>query len=105
MYKYSHELNGLDKELEEYSKELKRFKPLIAIKLIKRVRSGVSIKDANLFTGIPDLDRYIFLRWLNTNALFCWAIFKGIKRYHREINNIKLFLKFHEDKKFMEEAF
>ena len=105
MYKYSRELDDLDKELEKYSKELKRFKPLIAIKLIKRVRSGVSIRDKNLFTGIPDLDRYILLRWLNTNALFCWAIFMGIKRYHREINNIKLFLKFHEDKKFMEEAF
>ena len=71
MYQYSYELNGLDKELEKYTKELNKFKPLIAIKLIKRVRTGMSIKDKNLFTGIPNMDRYIFLRWLNTNALFC----------------------------------
>ena len=105
MYQYSYELNGLDEELEKYSKELNKFKPLIAIKLIKRVRTGMSIKDKNLFTGIPNMDRYIFLRWLNTNALFCWAIFWGIKRYQYEINNIRLFVKFHDDKKLIEEAF
>tara|TARA_B100001996_G_C18613983_1_gene574932 strand:+ start:532 stop:849 length:318 start_codon:yes stop_codon:yes gene_type:complete len=105
MYQYSYELNGLDKELEKYTKELNKFKPLIAIKLIKRVRTGISIKDKNLFVGIPNMDRYIFLRWLNTNALFCWAIFMGIKRYQYEINNIRLFVKFHDDKKLIEEAF
>ena len=65
MYKYDDELLRLDKELNKYHKNIERFNIRSAIRLVKRVRSGISIKDEKLFIDIPDMDRYIFLKWLN----------------------------------------
>ena len=99
MYKYNDELLRLDKELNKYHKNIERFNIRSAIRLVKRVRSGVSIKDEKLFIDIPDMDQYIFLKWLNDIPLFSKAVFRSIKRHHYEINNIRLFVKFHEDKR------
>ncbi len=99
MYKYSDELFGLDKELNKYHKRIERFNLRKAIKLVRRVRSGISIKDEKLFLDLPDMDQYIFTKWLNEIPIFSWAIFRSITRYHYEINNIRLFVKFHEDKR------
>ena len=97
MYKYSDELFALDKELNKYNKRIEKFNLRKAIKLVRRVRSGISIKDEKLFFNLQDMDQYIFIKWLNEIPIFSWAIFRSIKRYHSEINNIKLFVKFHED--------
>ena len=99
MDKYSDELEGLDKELNRYQRKIEKIRFLVAIKLIKRVRSGIPITDDKLFVGIPNMNHYLLRKWLNTDSLFSWAIFRSIKRYHYEINNIKLFVKFHEDKR------
>ena len=86
MDKYSDELESLDKELNRYQRKIEKIKFLVAIKLIKRVRSGISITDDKLFVGIPNMNHYLLRKWLNTNSLFSWAIFKGIKGFHNEIN-------------------
>ena len=56
MYKYDDELLRLDKELNKYHKNIERFNIRRAIRLVKRVRSGISIKDEKLFIDIPDMD-------------------------------------------------
>jgi len=99
MDKYSYELESLDKELNRYQRKVEKIRFLVAIKLIKRVRSGISITDDKLFVGIPNMNHYLLRKWLNTNSLFSWAIFKGIKGFHNEINGFRLFIKFHNDKK------
>ena len=99
MDKYSNELESLDRELDRYQKKIEKIRFLVAIKLIKRVRSGIPITDDKLFIGIPNMNNYLFKKWLNDNSLFSWAIFKAIKSFHNEVHGFRLFVKFHEDKK------
>ena len=99
MDKYSNELESLDRELDRYQKKIEKIRFLVAIKLIKRVRSGIPITDDKLFIGIPNMNNYLFKKWLNDNSLFSWAIFKAIKGFHNEVHGFRLFVKFLEDKK------
>ena len=99
MDKYSDELKSLDKELIRYQKKIEKIRFLLAIKLIKRVRSGIPITDDKLFIGIPNMNEYLFKKWLNKYSLFSWAVFKAIKAFHNEMHEFKLFIRFHEDKK------
>ena len=99
MDKYSDELKSLEKELNRYQRKIEKIKFLVAIKLIKRVRSGISITDDKLFVGIPNMNHYLLRKWLNANSLFSWAIFKAIKGFNNEVHEFKLLVKFHEDKK------
>jgi len=99
MAKYSYELESLDKQLDRYQKKIEKIRFLVAIKLIKRVRSGIPITDDRLFTGMPNINRYLFKKWLNNNSFFSWAVFKGIKGFHNEKHGFRLYIKFHEDKK------
>ena len=82
MDKYSNELESLDRELDRYQKKIEKIRFLVAIKLIKRVRSGIPITDDKLFIGIPNMNNYLFKKWLNDNSLFSWTIFKAIKSFN-----------------------
>ena len=99
MDKYRDELESLDQELNRYQKKIEKIRFLVAFRLIKRVRSGIPITDEKLFVGIPNMNDYLFKKWLNTYSLFSWAVFKAIKAFHNEMHGFKLFIKFHEDKK------
>ena len=79
MDKYRDELKSLDQELNRYQRKIEKIRFLVAFRLIKRVRSGIPITDEKLFVGIPDMNAYLFKKWLNTYSLFSWAVFKGIK--------------------------
>ena len=99
MYKYSYELRKLDKEFKKYHKRYQKPGFIVAIKLIKRVRSGISITDKALFRGLDGLDFYTFMKWLNNNSLFNWFIFNGIKKFQNQLNTVRLYMKYHEEKK------
>ena len=99
MDKYRDELDSLDQELNRYQRKIEKIRFLVAFRLIKRVRSGIPITDEKLFVGITNMNDYLFKKWLNTNSLFSWAIFKAIKSFHNEVHGFRLFIKFHEDKK------
>ena len=99
MNNYIDELKILDKEINRYKRKVEKLRFLTACKLIKRIRSGIPITDDKLFIGIPNMNNYLFKKWLNDNSLFSWAIFKAIKSFHNEVHGFRLFVKFHEDKK------
>ena len=99
MNNFNNELKSLDQELNRYQKKIQKIKLLLAIKLIKRVRSGIPITDDKLFIGMPNMNSYLFKKWLNTYSLFSWAIFKSIKGFHNEMHEYALYIKFYEDKK------
>ena len=99
MDKYRDELESLDEELNRYQRKIEKIRFLVAFRLIKRVRSGIPITDEKLFVGIPNMNTYLFKKWLNTYSLFSWAVFKGIKGFQNEMQGYALYIKFHEDKK------
>ena len=99
MDKYRDELERLDQELNRDQRKIEKIRFLVAFRLIKRVRSGIPITDEKLFVGIPNMNDYLFKKWLNTYSLFSWAIFKGIKGFQNEMQGYALYIKFHEDKK------
>ena len=99
MDKYRDELESLDEELNRYQRKIEKIRFLVAFRLIKRVRSGIPITDEKLFVGIPNMNDYLFKKWLDNYSLFSWAIFKGIKGFQNEMQGYALYIKFHEDKK------
>ncbi len=99
MYKYSNELRKLDKEFMKYHKRYEKPSFIVSIKLIKRVRSGIAITDKELFRNLEGLDVYTFMKWLNNNSLFSWFIFNGVKKVQNQLNTVRLYMNFHEEKK------
>lgn len=98
LYKYSDELRKLDKEFKKYHKRYEKPSFIVSIKLIKRVRSGIPIKDKELFRDLEGIDIYTFMKWLNNNSLFSWFIFNGVKKVQNQLNTVRLYMNFHEEK-------
>ena len=99
LYKYSDELRKLDKEFKKYHKRYEKPSFIVSIKLIKRVRSGIPITDKELFIDLEGVDLYTFMKWLNNNSLFSWFIFNGVKKVQNQLNTVRLYMNFHEEKK------
>ena len=98
LYKYSDELRKLDKEFKKYHKRYEKPSFIVSIKLIKRVRSGIPITDKELFRDLEGIDIYTFMKWLNNNSLFSWFIFNGVKKVQNQLNTVRLYMNFHEEK-------
>ena len=38
------------------------------------------------------------MKWLNNNSLFSWFIFNGVKKVQNQLNTVRLYMNFHEEK-------